>query len=507
MTTSIFTPHGKHLIAGEWVASENKFTSTPASGESFEFSAATPALVDDAVKAAEKAFLTYGYSSNADRAKFLNTIADEIEKRAEQITEIGSNETGLPTARLQGERGRTIGQLRLFASHIEAGNYLDKRFDKALPDRAPLPRPDLRMMQRPIGPVAVFGASNFPLAFSALGGDTASALAAGCPVVVKAHNAHPGTCEIMAEAVHAAIKICGVDAGVFSLIQANSRDVGQALVQHPLINAVGFTGSLGGGRALFNLCAARENPIAFFGELGSVNPMFLLPEALAARGADIAAGWAGSLTMGAGQFCTNPGAAIIIAGADADAFTKATTAALEPIGAQTMLTEGIAQAYQSGNKIIATATGVQELFTSTCDLRQAAPYLYATSGDNWLANEALTEEVFGPLGIIITVKDQSQMVEVANGLKGQLTCTLHLDDGDSVLGQTLLPILERKAGRILANGFPTGVEVSDTMVHGGPFPASTNFGATSVGTMAIRRFLRPVCYQNLPTSLLPIDLQ
>ena len=507
MTDSIFNPHGKHLIAGEWVSSDAKFTSTPASGESFEFSAANPALVDTAVQAAEQAFLSYGYSSNADRAKFLNTIADEVEKRAEQITEIGSNETGLPTARLQGERGRTMGQLRLFASHIEAGDYLDKRFDEALPDRAPLPRPDLRMMQRPIGPVAVFGASNFPLAFSALGGDTASALAAGCPVIVKAHNAHPGTCEIMAEAVHAAIKICGIHPGVFSLLQANSRDVGQALVKHPLINAVGFTGSLGGGRALFDLCTSRETPIPFFGELGSVNPMFLLPEALSARGESLATSWAGSLTMGAGQFCTNPGVAVVIKGDAADAFIKATTAALEPIGAQTMLTEGIAQAYQSGNKLISESVGVQELFTSTCDLRQASPYLYQTTGDTWLANEAITEEVFGPLGIIITANDQAQMIEIANGLKGQLTCTLHLDDGDTTLGQSLLPILERKAGRILANGFPTGVEVSDTMVHGGPYPASTNFGATSVGTMAIRRFLRPVCYQNIPASLLPADLK
>lgn len=507
LTDSIFTPHGKHLVAGQWLTSQKRFTSSPASGQSFEFYSADPDLVDQAVQAAEQAFLTYGYSSCATRAKFLNTIADEVEKRADQITEIGSNESGLPTVRLQGERGRTIGQLRLFASHIEAGDYLDKRFDEALPDRAPLPRPDLRMMQRPIGPVAVFGASNFPLAFSTLGGDTASALAAGCPVVVKAHNAHPGTCEIMAEAIHAAIKICNIHPGVFSLLQADSRDVGQALVQHPLINAVGFTGSLGGGRALFDLCTSRENPIPFFGELGSVNPMFLLPQALAARGDELATGWAGSLTMGAGQFCTNPGIAIVIAGSDAEAFSKAATAALDPIGAQTMLTDGIAQAYQSGNKLISESTGVQQLFTSTCDLREAAPYLYATTGDIWLANEKLTEEVFGPLGIIITVKDQDQMVEIAKALKGQLTCTLHLDDADAVLGQSLLPILERKAGRILANGFPTGVEVSDTMVHGGPYPASTNFGATSVGTMAIRRFLRPVCYQNIPSSLLPDELK
>lgn len=506
-STTIYTPTGKHLIAGEWVASDNKFTSSPASGQAFEFSSATPAHVDQAVQAAEQAFLTYGYSSNEHRAGFLNTIADEIEKRADQITEIGSNETGLPTARLQGERGRTVGQLRLFANHIFAGDYQDKRFDEALPNRTPLPRPDLRMMQRPIGPVAVFGASNFPLAFSTLGGDTASALAAGCPVVVKAHNAHPGTCEIMAEAIHTAIEICGIHPGVFSLLQANSRDVGQALVQHPLINAVGFTGSLGGGRALFDLCAGRSKPIPFFGELGSVNPMFLLPEALAARGSEIAIGWAVSLTMGAGQFCTNPGIAIVVKGANADAFAQAVSVALEPVGNQTMLTDGIAEAYRKGNRAIAGINGVQELITSTCDLREAAPYLYATTGDNWLANDVLAEEVFGPLGIIITVNDTEQMVEIANSLNGQLTCTLHLEDADTALGQQLLPILERKAGRVLANGFPTGVEVSDTMVHGGPYPASTNFGATSVGTMSIRRFLRPVCYQDIPTVLLPEEIR
>lgn len=507
LNSSIFKPHGKHLIAGEWVNSENTFSSSPASGESFTFSAATPELVNVAVLAAEQAYLTYGYSSRSDRSVFLETIADEIEKRADEITEIGSNETGLPTARLQGERGRTIGQLKLFATHIMSDEYLDLRHDAALPDRAPLPRPDLRMMQRPIGPVAVFGASNFPLAFSTLGGDTASALAAGCPVVVKAHNAHPGTCEIMAEAIHAAIKKCNIHPGVFSLIQADSRDVGQALVLHPLINAVGFTGSLGGGRALFNLCAGRDAPIPFFGELGSVNPMFLLPDALSSRGSEIANGWAGSLTMGAGQFCTNPGVAIVIDGEDAKNFIRETTKALEPIGAQMMLTDGIAEAYQSGYKTIASTTGVQELFSSSCNLREAAPYLFTTTGDAWLENEALTEEVFGPLGIIISVKDEAQMIQVAASLKGQLTCTLHLDDGDAALGKILLPILERKAGRILANGFPTGVEVSDTMVHGGPYPASTNFGATSVGTMAIRRFLRPICFQNIPSALLPEDLK
>ena len=502
-----FTPHGKHLIAGEWVAGETTFTSDPAHGPAHDFSVGTPALVKRACAAAEDAFWSYGYSSREDRAKFLNAIADEIEARGDAITQIGTQETGLPEVRLQGERGRTTGQLRLFASHILKGDYLDRRHDEALPDRQPLPRPDLKMVQRPIGPVAVFGASNFPLAFSTAGGDTAAALAAGCPVVVKGHSAHPGTGEIVAEAIHAAIQSCGVNPGVFSLIQGGKRDVGTSLVQNPYIKAVGFTGSLGGGRALFDLCAQRDEPIPFFGELGSVNPMFLLPNALAARGGGIAEGWAGSLTMGAGQFCTNPGIAVVVDGPDADAFIEATTTALQPMGAQTMLTDGIAAAYRSGRDRVAGTAGVQELLTSTCDLRNASPYLFATTGKEWLENEVLGEEVFGPLGLIVRVDDMDEMLAMAKSLQGQLTCTLHMDGGDTANAAKLMPILERKAGRILANGFPTGVEVADSMVHGGPYPASTNFGATSVGTLSIRRFLRPVCYQNMPDAILPDDLQ
>ena len=501
-----FTPHGKHLIAGDWVASEDTFASAPAHGPSHLFSHGTPDVVDRAVQAAEEAFWSFGYSSREERAAFLNTIADEIEARAEAITEIGSQESGLPEGRLQGERGRTTGQLRLFATHILKAEYLDRRHDVALPDRQPLPRPDIRMMQRPIGPVAVFGASNFPLAFSTAGGDTASALAAGCPVVVKGHDAHPGTGEIIAEAIHAAIQTCGVHPGVFSLVQGGSRDVGVALVQHPLVRAVGFTGSLGGGRALFDLCAQRPEPIPFFGELGSVNPMFLLPAAMSARAADIGTGWAGSLTMGAGQFCTNPGISVVIDGPDADTYMNAAVKALSATGAQVMLTDGIATAYRAGRDKIAATSGVQEVLTSTCDLRNATPYLFATTGAEWLTNEALGEEVFGPLGLIVRVTDVEEMRAVAKSLQGQLTCTLHMDADDADLAQSLLPILERKAGRILANGFPTGVEVCDAMVHGGPYPASTNFGATSGGTLAIRRFLRPVSYQNIPEAVLPGDL-
>lgn len=502
-----FNPHGRHLIAGDWVGGGATFRSEPAKGPAHEFSVGTVELVGRACEAAEEAFWSYGYSSRESRAGFLNTIADEIEARAAAITKIGSSETGLPEARLEGERGRTTGQLRLFASHILKGDYLDRRHDAALPERKPLPRPDLKLVQRPIGPVAVFGASNFPLAFSTAGGDTAAALAAGCPVVVKGHSAHPGTGEIVAEAIHAAVKSSGVHPDTFSLIQGGRRDVGTALVQHPRIRAVGFTGSLAGGRALFDLCAARPDPIPFFGELGSVNPMFLLPEVVKARGAEIAKGWAGSLTMGAGQFCTNPGIAVLIDGPEADAFIDAAGKALEPIGAQTMLTDGIAAAYRAGRDRIAGTKGVQEVLTSMCDLRTATPYLFAATGREWLANEALGEEVFGPLGLIVRVQDEDEMEAVARSLQGQLTCTLHLDKADAALAQRLMPILERKAGRILANGYPTGVEVCDAMVHGGPYPASTNFGATSVGTLSIRRFLRPVCYQNLPEALLPEDLR
>ncbi|MCA0964668.1 aldehyde dehydrogenase (NADP(+)) [Salipiger bermudensis] len=506
MLDDTFTPHGKHLIAGAWVASDATFPSEPAHGPAHDFSVGTPDLVDRACKAAEEAFWSYGYTSREQRAAFLDAIADEIEARAEAITAIGTQETGLPEARLQGERGRTTGQLRLFAEHIRKGDYLDRRHDEALPDRAPLPRPDLRMMQRPIGPVAVFGASNFPLAFSTAGGDTAAALAAGCPVVVKGHSAHPGTGEIVAEAIHAAIASCGMPEGVFSLIQGGKRDVGQALVQHPLIKAVGFTGSLGGGRALFDLCAQRPEPIPFFGELGSVNPMFILPEAARARGGEIGSGWAGSLTMGAGQFCTNPGIAVIGTGAEGDAFVAAAKAALSDAPAQVMLTEGIAQAYRDGKARFDGRNTVKPVLTTEPEGRNATPNLYETDAASYLQDHALGEEVFGPLGLVIRVASDDERSALARGFEGQLTATIHMDEGDTADARALLPILERKAGRVLVNGFPTGVEVADTMVHGGPYPASTNFGATSVGTLSIRRFLRPVCYQNIPEGVLPDDL-
>lgn len=502
-----FTPKGKHLVAGEWLDGAGTFASTPAHGPVHQFAAGTVELVNRACEAAEDAFWSYGYSTRAERAAFLRAIAEEIEARAAEITEIGTQETGLPEARLQGERGRTTGQLRLFADHIEKGDYLDRRFDAALPDRQPAPRPEIRLIQRPVGPVAVFGASNFPLAFSTAGGDTAAALAAGCPVVVKGHSAHPGTAEIIAQAIAAAIARTGVHPGVFSLIQGGSREVGHALVQHPLIKAVGFTGSLAGGRALFDLCAQRPEPIPFFGELGSVNPMMMLPEALKARGEALGQGWAGSLTMGAGQFCTNPGIAVVIDGTDADRFVSAATEALSKVGPQTMLTDGIAKAYHDGAARFATRNTVKPLLATQSSGRAATPNLFETTGAQFVSDHLLGEEVFGPLGLVVRVGSLDEMEQIARGFDGQLTATIHMDAGDLEAARRLRPVLERKAGRVLVNGFPTGVEVVDSMVHGGPYPASTNFGATSVGTMSIRRFLRPVSYQNMPEGLLPEDFQ
>ena len=498
---------GKHLIAGKWVDGPATFQSSPSSGEPKTFAVGSPELVARACEAAEDAFAVFSATSREERAVFLEKIAEELDVRGDEITQVGAAETGLPEARLVGERGRTTGQLRLFADHIRKGDYLDRRHDPALPDRQPLPRPDLKMIQVPTGPVGVFGASNFPLAFSTAGGDTASALAAGCPVVVKGHSSHPGTGELAAQAIAAAVAACGLPAGTFSLIQGGNRAVGEALVTHPLIRAVGFTGSLAGGRALFDLCAARPEPIPFFGELGSVNPMFIMQAALGARGSAIAEGWAGSLTMGAGQFCTNPGIAVLPEGAEGDAFAAAAKAALGGVDAQTMLTDGIAKAYREGRDRVAGTSGVREVLTSTCDLRNATPYLYEVSADDWLANEELGEEVFGPLGVMVRTKGLDQMAAMAKAMQGQLTATVHVDEADHGDAAVLMPILVRKVGRVLANGFPTGVEVADSMVHGGPYPASTNFGATSVGTLSIRRWLRPVCFQNMPEALLPEDLR
>jgi len=497
----------KHLIAGEWVGDGQLFVNEPVSGGPQSYAEGTDADVDAACNAAEGAFAAYSATMRADRAAFLRRIADEIAARTDDIVAIGSAETGLPPARLTGEVARTTGQLRLFADHIEAGDYLDRRHDTALPDRTPLPRPELWMVQRPIGPIAVFGASNFPLAFSVAGGDTASALAAGCPVVVKGHPAHPGTSDLVAQAIDTARRACGLPAGVFNLIQGAGHTLGAALVRHPFIQAVGFTGSLAGGRALFDLCATRPHPIPFFGELGSINPVFVLQAAQSARGAQIGADWAGSLTMGVGQFCTNPGVLIVGPGQGAEALIAAAEDVLAKVEAQPMLTRGLAGAFRDGAAEMSRIPGVRSRIQHEASGRSGAPSLIEVDAATWLAEPALAQEVFGPAGIVVRATSTDDIFAIAMHLDGQLTCTLQFDATDTDTAAHLVPILERKAGRLLANGFPTGVEVAEAMVHGGPYPASTNFGATSVGTLALRRWLRPVCYQNMPKSVLPADLR
>ena len=499
---------GLHLIAGEWVEGGESFAAvTMGDAAPLTVQSAGAAEVRRAADVAEAAFADFAATSRADRAAFLRAIAGGIDARRDAIVPRAVAESGLPEARLVGETGRTTGQLRLFADHIEAGRHLDLRHDPALPDRKPAPRPDLRLVQRPLGPVAVFGASNFPLAFSTAGGDTASALAAGCPVIVKGHPAHPGTSELVAGAILDAIRATGMPAGVFALLQGDSNDLGHAVVRHPLIKAIGFTGSFGAGRALFDLCAARPEPIPFFGELGAVNPVFVLPAAAAARGGAIGAGWAASLTMGVGQFCTNPGVAFAIDGAGVDALASAAADGVARTAPQPMLTHGIAGAYRAGIAAAAAAPGVATLACGPeGDDRHGTPALFQADRAAWEATPALRHENFGPSGVLVRLADFDAMLAEARGLDGQLTCTIQMDDADADLARRLLPVLERKAGRILFNGFPTGVEVADAMVHGGPYPASTNFGATSVGTLAIRRFLRPVCFQDMPAALLPDDL-
>lgn len=499
--------NGRHLINGEPVETTGRFAAVAAAtGQATDrkyCDAGTPE-VDAAAAAAEAAFFAYAGTSIAERAAFLRTIADEIEARGPEITRLAMEETALPEARLAGERGRTTGQLRFFADYIEQGSCFDLRVDTALPDRAPMPRPDLRLLNRPIGPVAVFGASNFPLAFSTAGGDTASALAAGCPVVVKGHPAHPGTSELIAEAIHAALKACDMPTGTFALLQGAGYEVGAALVKHPSIKAVGFTGSLRGGRALFDLAVSRPEPIPFYGELGSVNPVFLFPNALASRSEELAKGWAGSLTMGVGQFCTNPGVVVGLDSTDMDAFIRVASEALEQTPAHSMLTKGIAEAYVTA---VERRAGTEDVRAAVppkpMEACAVSPAVFEVSAAVWLAEEDLQHEVFGPAAMVVRCSSPAEMLAVADALEGQLTATLMVDADDMDNARPFVPVLERKAGRLLCNGFSTGVEVAHAMMHGGPYPASTDVRSTSVGSKAIERFLRPVAFQNFPAALMP----
>ena len=473
-----------------------------------EFGLATPADLARACELADAAVEPYRALPLEQRARFLETIAQRILDLGPTLIERASQESGLPAARLEGERGRTVNQLRLFAKVVRDGHFLEATLDSALLDRTP-PRPDLRMRKIPLGAVAVFGASNFPLAFSVAGGDTASSLAAGCPVVVKAHNAHLGTSELVGKAVLQAALECGMPEGVFSLLIGEGNQIGGDLVSHPAIRAVGFTGSRAGGLALSQIAAKRKEPIPVYAEMSSINPVYLLPGALEAGGARLAGAFVDSLTLGVGQFCTNPGLVIGLAGPQLDAFRDAAAAALQLKPAGTMLTAGIHQAYDNAIGKRAGVGGVQLVANGSqegpgCAARAA---LYQCDAATFLANPALEEEIFGPVSLMIACRNEDEILAVTRHLEGQLTATVHAVESDHALAGALLPLLERKVGRILFNGFPTGVEVSYAMVHGGPFPATSDARSTSVGATAIERFLRPVWYQDVPAGLLPQALQ
>lgn len=473
------------------------------------FSQSTTQDVEAACQKAADAFDSYRAMDSDKRAAFLEAIGDEIMALGDKLLERAGAESGLPAARLTGERGRTVGQLKLFAKTVREGHWQGIRIDPAMPDREPMPRVELRTRMVPLGPVAVFGASNFPLAFSTAGGDTASALAAGCPVVVKGHPAHPGTDDMVAGAIAEAARKTGMPDGVFGHVRGTGNDLGAALVKNPHIAAVGFTGSRSGGLALVAIAQQRAVPIPVYAEMSSINPVILMPEALADRGAQLGAGFVQSLTMGAGQFCTNPGLVLAIEGEGLEAFEKAASEALTGHEPAPMLTGGIRKAFAEGTETLAGHKGIKELAcgVSGDGITREAARLFSASAEAFLADPALGAEVFGASSLIVHCKDASELHKVLESLEGQLTATIHMDAGDHEAARPLIPVLERKAGRILANGWPTGVEVAPAMVHGGPYPSTSDSRTTSVGTLAIDRYLRPVCYQDIPASLLPDALR
>ena len=472
----------------------------------YNFHQATLEEVDAAAKAAAVAYPTYRSLSAERRAQFLEAIADELDALGDDFVALVCRETALPAGRIQGERGRTSGQMRLFAKVLRRGDFYGARIDRALPDRTPLPRPDLRQYRIGLGPVAVFGASNFPLAFSTAGGDTASALAAGCPVVFKAHSGHMATAERVADAIIRAAEKTAMPAGVFNMIYGGG--VGEALVKHPAIQAVGFTGSLKGGRALCDMAAARPQPIPVFAEMSSINPVIVLPQALQVRAETIARDLTASVVQGCGQFCTNPGLVIGIRSPQFSAFMQQVATLISDQPAQTMLNAGTLNSYGKGLLKLLAHSDIEHLAGSSQQGNQAQPQLFKADVSLLInGDEVLQEEVFGPTTVFVEVADQAQLSAALNGLHGQLTATIIGEPADFEQFGELTVLLEQKVGRILLNGYPTGVEVCDSMVHGGPYPATSDARGTSVGTLAIDRFLRPVCFQNFPDALLPDALK
>ena len=510
MSTSELT--GRSLIGSQQGSpcGDTFYAIDPANGQALpqRFVSATSEEVDLAATLATEAFQTYSRTSGRERATFLRTIAGSLESLATAVVERAIQETALPQARLQGEMVRTCGQLRLFAQVVEEGSWVNARIDRIDPNRKPLPKPDIRSMLRPLGPVAVFGASNFPLAFSVAGGDTASALAAGNPVIVKAHPAHPGTSELVGRAVLQSVRECSLPEGSFALLFDKGTRVGTELVRHPLVKAAGFTGSRAGGRTLMDIAASRPEPIPFFAEMSSTNPVFILPGALRARGDTIAAGLFGSFTMGAGQFCTKPGMVFLPPEPDVKVFMEGLRVPVQQAGRSTLLTPGIRASYDAEiakRKQHASVTMLAEGLGSSSDFGVAAT-LFETDAKAFLSSD-LDNEIFGPTTLLVRHADRDAMLAVARSLEGQLTATIHGTEDDLRDYADLVVVLEKKVGRIIFNGFPTGVEVTHAMVHGGPYPSTSDGRSTSVGSQAIFRFARPVCYQGFPDAFLPDELK
>jgi 2,5-dioxopentanoate dehydrogenase len=478
----------------------------PASGEPIGplFFKATLSELDLAVAKATKAFNIYNKKTGKEKASFLEAIATEIENLGDDLTSRYTAESGLPLGRAQGERGRTIGQLRLFAGLLNEGSWVHAIVDTAQPDRQPLPKPDLRAMEIAIGPVGVFGASNFPLAFSVAGGDTVSALAAGCPVIFKGHPSHLGTSELMGKAIIEAAKKTNMPDGVFSLLFDDGIEIGQALVIHPEIKAIGFTGSYKAGKSIFDAAALRTEPIPVYAEMGSTNPVFVLPKTLKEKGETIAQNYLNSVTMGVGQFCTNPG--LLIFQTDNDFLEALKTKSVDTMGG-VMLNKGIQSVYHKGIEELEKYATVIGIGKKPDGFTAAQPIILHANYQTFSDNPILAEEVFGPSGVVVEAYNKEEMLAIARNLSGHLTATVFGSEEELIEYKELLDILTQKVGRLIVNGFPTGVEVTHAMVHGGPFPATTNSRTTSVGTMSITRFTRPVCYQDMPDSLLPDALK
>lgn len=473
------------------------------------FTEASAEEVNEAVTLANQAFWQYKSVSNAQKAIFLDTIADEMEELGDTLIELYCKESGLPDARARGERGRTLGQLRAFAELLREGSWVEARIDTAIPDRVPAPKPDLRKMNVGIGPIVVFGASNFPLAYSTAGGDTASALAAGCPVIVKSHPMHAGTSELVASAVVEAAQKTGMPNGVFSHLNSSGIEVGKQLVVHPMVKGVGFTGSIKGGRALYDMAAQRKEPIPVFAEMGSINPVVMLPAYLEDNAEEAAATYASSITLGAGQFCTNPGLILAIESEQLSVFKTKLVEALIQISPSCMLHPTIAANYSKGKQELTQQPGVSLLgsFDGELDPNFTQQMVATVDGAAFLKNPALHQEVFGPFSLVVQCKDLSELREILHQLEGQLTGTILATKEELVENRVIVEALKDRVGRIIFNGVPTGVEVCPSMLHGGPYPASTDARFTAVGTDSIKRWVRPVAFQSWPDELLPLELQ